>query len=85
MDAARALPVAAPPMIAPVAAPHAAPWPTGVSHELRVQETKGQSHAAKTDVLMSFVSRLDRTGSLILHASAYNPLLFELAEFFRGK
>jgi hypothetical protein len=34
MDAARALPVAAPPIIAPVAAPHAAPWPTGVSQEL---------------------------------------------------
>jgi hypothetical protein len=25
-------------MIAPVAAPHAAPWPTGVSQELRKRE-----------------------------------------------
>jgi hypothetical protein len=25
-------------MIAPVAAPQAAPWPTGVSHEVRMQQ-----------------------------------------------
>ena len=27
-------------MIAPVAAPHAAPWPTGVSHEVRARQTQ---------------------------------------------
>src|SRR5207244_6645125 len=27
-------------MIAPVAAPHAAPWPTGVSHEMRARQTR---------------------------------------------
>src|SRR4029453_2835854 len=37
-DRARPLPVAAPPMMAPVAAPHAAPWPTGVSHDVSMQQ-----------------------------------------------
>ena len=40
-------------MIAPVAAPHAAPCPTGVSHELRMQQL-----TATTELIVRIVVRI---------------------------
>lgn len=51
MDAARALPVAAPPMMAPVAAPHAAPWPTGVSHDASMQQLTAMTELSVRNVV----------------------------------
>jgi hypothetical protein len=53
------LPVAAAPMIAPVAAPHAAPWPTGVSQELsKRQITEMHETIVKTFVFIDFGNKL---------------------------
>jgi hypothetical protein len=35
-------------MIAPVAAPHAAPWPTGVSHEVKIHKVRATPDVTKT-------------------------------------
>ena len=40
-------------MIAPVAAPHAAPWPTGVSHDVSMQQL-----TAMTELTMRIVVRI---------------------------
>jgi hypothetical protein len=40
-------------MMAPVAAPHAAPWPTGVSHDVSMQQLTAMTEIiVRTVVLM---------------------------------
>src|SRR5205823_1676639 len=51
IDAPRTLPVAAAPMIAPVAARHPAPWPTGGSHELRIKALSARTQIARFFVI----------------------------------
>jgi hypothetical protein len=51
IDAARTLPVEGPPMMAPWATPDAAPWPTGVSHDISMQQLTAMTKLTARNVV----------------------------------
>lgn len=53
-------------MMAPVAAPHAAPWPTGVSHDVSMQQL-----AAMTELTVRILVRIIRFSFAILRSGAW--------------